>query len=105
MVYIVHFKFSKVGKSKYISHLDLMRLFARAGRRADLPLYLTKGFSPHPKIIIKRALKLGVESRDEECRIYLNRRLKDADFMKRLNLSLPEGVRVLEVFSIIAKPG
>ena len=88
---------------RYISHLDLMRLFARAARRAGLPLYLTKGFSPHPKIVIKRALKLGLESENEECRIYLNGWLERKEFMERLNLNLPEGVRVLEVMSITPK--
>jgi radical SAM-linked protein len=38
---------------RYISHLDLMRLFMRAMRRADLPLKMSEGFSPHPKLSLK----------------------------------------------------
>lgn len=48
---------------KYISHLDLMRLFTRAMRRADLPLKMTEGFNPHPKFSIQRALKLGLRAK------------------------------------------
>ena len=56
---------------RYISHLDLMRLFMRAMRRAELPLKMSEGFSPHPKLSFKRALKLGVESQQEEASIIL----------------------------------
>ncbi len=68
-MYRINFVFTKKGLIKYISHLDLMRLFMRALRRADLPLKMTEGFSPHPKLSIKRALKLGVESDNEEASI------------------------------------
>ncbi|MDD4910341.1 MAG: TIGR03936 family radical SAM-associated protein [Candidatus Omnitrophica bacterium] len=103
MVYIAHFKFYKRGKIKYISHLDLVRLFARAARRAGLPLYLTKGFSPRPKIVFKRALRLGLESDNEECSIYLNEPIRADEFKGKLNACLPEGVNVLEVFGINRK--
>ena len=103
MAYIVGFQFCKKGKIKYISHLDLARLFARAGRRAGLPLYLTKGFSPRPKIVFKKALKLGVESDNEECSVYLNEPMRADEFKQKLNACLPEGVNVLEVFSINKK--
>ena len=52
---------------RFISHLDLMRLFQRALRRVGLSVEITKGFSPHLKISIVRALKLGLESDNEEC--------------------------------------
>jgi len=64
-MYKVTFIFAKRGLMKYISHLDLMRLFMRAVRRAALPIKMTEGFSPHPKLSIKRALKLGLESEHE----------------------------------------
>ena len=54
--------FSKTGDMRFISHLDLVRLFQRACRRAGLPVAVTKGFSPRLKISILKALKLGVES-------------------------------------------
>ena len=93
----VKFLFSKRGVMRYISHLDLMRLFMRAARRANLPLYLTKGFHPHPKLILKRALKLGLESDNEEGAILLIKNINPGIFQKNLNKQLPEGIQIKEV--------
>lgn len=82
---------------KYISHLDLMRLFMRSFRRADLPLKLTQGFSPHPKFSIKRALKLGLESDNEEATVVLNEIIDLREFRDRLQRQLPEGIFIKDV--------
>lgn len=87
-------KFSKTGDMKFISHLDLMRLFQRALRRADLPVTITQGFSPHLKISIDRALKLGLESLDEALTVHMSKRVEPALFIELLNKNLPEGVRI-----------
>jgi len=79
---------------KYISHLDLMRLFMRAMRRAELPLKFTEGFNPHPKLSIKRALKLGLESENEEASIILKEAVSPQDFKSRLQEQLPEGIEI-----------
>ncbi|MDD4979686.1 MAG: TIGR03936 family radical SAM-associated protein [Candidatus Omnitrophica bacterium] len=88
--------FSKKGPMKYISHLDLMRLFMRALRRAELPIKITEGFSPHPKISIKRALKLGIESDCEEATFTLREPVDPRDFQERLQKQLPEGIFIKE---------
>jgi radical SAM-linked protein len=82
---------------KYISHLDLMRLLTRAMRRADLPLKITEGFNPHPKLSIKRALKLGLESENEEGSILLKERISPDSFRDRLQKQLPEGIEIKNV--------
>lgn len=81
----------------YIGHLDLMRLFVRAMRRADLPLKMSEGFSPHPKFSIKRALKLGVESENEEASIVLRIPVDEAEFKNKLQEQLPEGIEIKNV--------
>jgi len=96
-MYRINFVFSKKGMMKYISHLDLMRLFMRALRRADLPLKMTEGFSPHPKLSIKRALKLGVESDNEEATILLRELVSPEEFRQRLQKQLPEGIEIKNV--------
>jgi radical SAM-linked protein len=93
------FVFTKKGVLKYISHLDLMRLFTRALRRADLPLKMTEGFSPHPKLSFKRALKLGVESDHEEGTVILKDFIDPRDFQNRLQQQLPEGITIKQVTS------
>jgi radical SAM-linked protein len=79
---------------KYISHLDLMRLFMRAMRRADFPLKMTEGFSPHPKISIRRALKLGLESDNEEASVVLKELIRLEEFKERLQEQLPQGIEI-----------
>jgi len=92
--------FSKTGDMRFISHLDLVRLFQRASRRAALPVTVTKGFSPHLKISITRALKLGVESRAEEAVFYLDKNLGPQDFTDSINAKLPDGVKIVKAESV-----
>lgn len=80
---------------RFISHLDLMRLFQRAARRAGLPVAMTRGFSPHIKISIARALKLGLESDGEEAVFYMDRAVGPQDFINSMNRNLPEGIRII----------
>lgn len=96
-MYKLRFIFTKTGILRYISHLDLMRLLTRAMRRADLPLKMSEGFSPHPKLSIGRALKLGVESEHEEAAIVLRQPVEPEEFRQRLSAQLPEGISVKEV--------
>lgn len=73
-----------------------MRLFHRALRRAALPITITKGFNPHPKISVKRALKLGLESENEEATFYLDRAIGVDELKERLNKQLPEGIKIID---------
>lgn len=86
--------FSKTGRAKYISHLDLMRTFQRAFQRADLTIKHTEGFNPHPFISILLPLSTGYSS---QCEILEFRLLDDAapeTVPERLNRVLPEGIHV-----------
>ncbi len=58
-------RFAKVGRAAFLGHLDLVRLLARTFRRADLPLAMTRGFSPKPRLSFGPALGLGVPSLGE----------------------------------------
>lgn len=88
-------KFTKCQNSKYISHLDLMRLFQRAFRRAGLHLKHTEGFHPQPKLAFATALSLGTSSEGEYMDVEVEEEIAIEDFIKDINLVLPEGVRVL----------
>jgi radical SAM-linked protein len=92
-----NFVFTKKSAMVFISHLDLMRLFMRAFRRAELPIKITEGFNPHPKFSIKRALKLGVESDNEEAVITLKEWIEPEEFKQRLQKQLPEGIEIRKV--------
>lgn len=92
MDYKLDFVFSKKGLMRYISHLDLLRLFSRAMRRAGLPVKVTQGYSPHLKLSIKQALKLGVQSENEEGAVVLTRLVDTGEFRDKLQKQLPEGI-------------
>ncbi len=96
-MYKVNFEFTKKGAMRYISHLDLMRLLVRAMRRAGLPLKLSEGFSPHPKLSLMRALKLGAESDREQGAVILREFVRMDDIKRRLQEQLPDGVSILAV--------
>ena len=98
--------FEKTGKAVYISHLDLMRLFQRAFKRAGLPLTHTQGFNPRPSVSIALPLSLGVESVCELLDFDLEGdTIDNALIREKLNESLVEGVRVLQVYDTGAKIG
>lgn len=93
----VSIKFAKKQDMRFISHLDLQRLFSRALRRAGLPVALSAGFSPRPKISFKRALALGQESDDEEVHIVFKERIEPEVFKDMLQRQLPDGIEIREV--------
>lgn len=91
--------FEKKGRSVWISHLDLMRLFQRAFKRAGLPLTHTQGFNPRPSVSIALPLSVGVESQCELLDFELESCDAACDVIRdKLNEGLVEGVRVLDVY-------
>lgn len=91
--------FEKTGNAIYISHLDLMRVFQRAFKRAGLPLTHTQGFNPRPSVSIALPLSLGVESHCELLDFELEgERLPNEEILTRLNAALIAGVRVLRIY-------
>lgn len=91
--------FEKTGKAIWISHLDLMRLFQRAFKRANLPLTHTQGYSPKPSVSIAMPLSVGVESICELLDFDLEGNTVPGDeIVARLNQNLVEGVRVLQAY-------
>lgn len=91
--------FEKTGNAVWISHLDLMRVFQRAFKRAGLPLTHTQGFNPRPSVSIALPLSVGVESHCELLDFDLDgESIPCEEICNRLNHSLTEGIRVLTVY-------
>ena len=91
--------FEKRGNAVWISHLDLMRLFQRAFKRAGLNLKHTQGFNPRPSVSIALPLSVGVESGCELLDFELEGECPCCEEVReRLNRALVSGVRVLEVY-------
>jgi radical SAM-linked protein len=101
-------RFAKIGRAAFLGHLDLVRLIARTLRRADLPLAMTRGFSPKPRLVFGPALGLGVPSLGEMMDIDLEhtvagkRTWQIADDEVRVELSADE---VKERVAAVCPPG
>ena len=93
-------KFSRGEQLKYLSHLDLMRLWERALRRAGLPAAYSEGFSPHPKISLAAPLAVGVLSRAEVMDVFLKRVISPEMFRQKLAPQVPEGIEILEISTV-----
>ena len=92
--------FEKTGNAVWISHLDLMRLFQRAFKRAGLPLTHSGGFTPRPQVSIALPLSVGVESQCGLLDFDLDGQMPDLDEIRdRLNQALVPGVTVLNVYN------
>ena len=91
--------FEKTGNAIYISHLDLMRLFQRAFKRADLPLKHTQGYNPRPSVSIALPLSVGVDSVCELLDFDLDGvSVPGEEITRRLNEALVSGVVVRETY-------
>lgn len=86
--------YSKTGPARYLSHLELMRLFVRAFRRAGLKLVYSRGFHPMPKLSFASALPVGTESLHETMDIQVQEEISPSRLRGELERQLPEGVGV-----------
>jgi len=93
-------KFRRGAELKFISHLDIMRLWVRALRRAHVPLMYSEGFSPHPRISLAAPLSVGITGESEFMDVTISRPVSPHWFMSAVNRQLPHGIEVLEVYPI-----
>jgi radical SAM family uncharacterized protein/radical SAM-linked protein len=92
----IRMKFTKTGRLRFLSHLDLMTLFQRAVARAGVPVAFSQGFNPHPKIAFGPALSVGMESDAEYLDIETDPFVDLLGITKSLNNMVPDGIRILE---------
>ncbi len=93
-------RFCRGQELKFISHLDIMRLWQRALHRARIALAYSEGFSPHPRISLAAPLPLGVTSEAELMDIFCTRLVSPHFFTEALNQQLPPGIEILQVYQV-----
>jgi len=93
---LVRVKYCKDGPIKYISHLNLAQVFTRALRRANIPVVISGGFNPRFRISFGPPLPLGISSSSEYLDIRLKEEVKVEELTERLNLILPQGLKILQ---------
>ena len=95
----VRIRFSKKGRLRYISHLDLCRTMTTAMLRAKIPMWYTEGFNPHPKMVFTQPLPLFAESECEYLDIKLIEPMTHRQLTERLRAVFTPELYIEEVYT------
>jgi len=93
-------RFHRGEEVKFISHLDLMRLWTRALIRAGVPLAYSEGFNPHPRLSLAAPLAVGITSEAELLDIFLSKWVSPHYFTATISRQLPQGIEILQAHPI-----
>ena len=91
----VRARYAKQGRLRFISAIDLGRVWERALRKADLPIAYSEGFTPHPKVSFPDALALGYASTGEYVELTFVVPVDVDAVVRRFNAMAPDGLRIL----------
>lgn len=94
--------FYKKGDLRFISHLDLLRMFIRALRRASIPVAYSKGFNPQPRLSFAAPLAVGMEGENEYLDLYLSEPWKEETLKDSLNKQLPPELKIKKIKTVKA---
>ena len=98
-------KFRKYGPVRFIGHLDVMRFFQKAIRRAEIDVAYSTGFSPHQIMSFASPLSVGLESNGEYMDVEVNSIVSCEDVKNRLNASSAPGIEVTSVIELPENAG
>ncbi|MFU8841025.1 MAG: TIGR03936 family radical SAM-associated protein [Nitriliruptoraceae bacterium] len=87
-------RWTKVGRTRFVSARDLTSVWERALRRADLPIAYSEGFTPHPKVSFPDALPVGVASTGEYAELTFAAPIEPASDLAALSAALPAGMDI-----------
>ncbi|MBR2381203.1 MAG: TIGR03936 family radical SAM-associated protein [Clostridia bacterium] len=94
----IRFKFRKVGNLQFISHLDLQKAMAKVLVRAKAPLWYSKGFNPHAKLIFALPLSVGAQSECEYLDVRVERAIPPLELMEHINNELTDELRFVDAY-------
>ena len=94
----IRIKFTKTGSQRYISHLDLQRTFTRAIIRSGIPVWYTKGFNPHSKLVFSSPLPIGGESICDYVDIKIDREASFEEIKSALSAQFTDEMLILDVY-------
>ena len=93
-------RFSRGQEVRFISHLDIMRLWQRALIRAGISLAYSEGFNPRPRTSLAAPLAVGVTSEAELMDIMLTKPVSPHFFTAAVSQQLPPGIEILQVYPV-----
>ena len=92
-----HLAFSKLGKARFLGHLELVHAFHRAARRAHIPVAYSQGFHPKPRFSFGQPIPLGTESLAEQFAVTLTEHMKPDRLKNLLGKEMPQGITISSV--------
>ena len=93
-------RFNRGEEIKFISHLDIMRLWERALHRAQIQLAYSEGFSPHPRLSLAAPLAVGITGEAELMDVFVTRLVSPHWFTASVGQQLPPGIEILGVYQV-----
>ena len=98
--YVCRARFARKGALSFIGHLDLMKVFERAIRRAELPILYTQGYNPRPMLVFALPLGVGIDTMGDYVDAAMAVPVSGEEFMTKVNPELPDDLEVLSCISI-----
>lgn len=97
-MYKVRLSFYKKGYAKFVSHLDLMKMFQRIFKIAEVDIAFSQGFNPHPKMSIAYPLPVGNTSDEEYIDIQLNSEPDYEKIVTQINSAMPMDIKITKAW-------
>ena len=98
--FVYRCKYTKGYEARFISHLDMVRIYSRAARRAKIPVFYSMGFNPHPSFVFGQPLSVGVTSECEYVDIELERVIPEDYLQAEMNKVLSLGIHINECIKL-----
>ena len=100
---LIRFSYSVTGPVKFLSHLDLLKYFCKAVKRADIPIAYSEGFNPHPKIAFGPPRGVAIAGMNEYCDMKLKTEMTAEEFAEKFNSALPKGIHINSARVVMGK--
>jgi len=97
-MYKVRLSFFKKDYAKFVSHLDLMKMFQRVFRIAGVDVTFSQGFNPHPKMSIAYPLPVGVTSGEEYLDLQVDSAPDYVDLVNKINSAMPKDIKITKAW-------
>lgn len=101
--FVIQVRFIKSDRARFLSHHELMTFMERAVRRANIPIKMSEGFNPRPRISFPTALSLGVASDDEVIYLNISEWMPCQEILRRLQPQLMPGISIKSIEPVISK--
>ncbi len=95
--------YTKTGLLRFLSHLEVVRMFQRALGRVNMPIAFSQGYHPLPQIAFGPALPVGTEGLRELADFFFTQPLEAEDFVGQMNGALPQEIRLIEAYAVDVK--